>query len=45
METAKNEFKKLYPDELIENINVYMNAIEMIGILCGEWKSRGNIQI
>lgn len=29
METAKNEFKKLYPNELIENINVYMNAIEM----------------
>lgn len=29
METAKNEFKKLYPDEAIENIYVYMNAIEM----------------
>lgn len=29
METAKNEFKKLYPDEAIENINVYMNSIEM----------------
>lgn len=28
METAKNEFRKLYPDEAIENINVYMNAIE-----------------
>lgn len=29
METANNEFKKLYPDEAIENINVYMNSIEM----------------
>lgn len=29
METAKNEFKKSYPDEAIESIKVYMNAIEM----------------
>lgn len=27
--TAKKEFKKLYPDEVIKDIKVYINAIEM----------------
>lgn len=26
---AKDEFKKIYPDETIEDIKVYINAIEM----------------